>query len=265
MDSSFLKSFLLALFLLTSAFQISAEEMAVASDLAINSRVEGDVLVVGGVLRLGPHAHVTGDAITIFGSIEIKKGAQVEGRILHLEQLASLDPQIESRVHGRLAIFLLSSGIWLFLTTLIGVFFRAPLARSLLQLRALGWRLIILSILTQATLIGAMIAALGLGSVVAVPLTALILSLALTIKAMGMAVLGWLVGTWMLPLKFSGILPPSAKIFPGVLLFNLLRLLPGFGGILWMIVSLLALGAGIFVLGAFGKRGIQKPQHSQSS
>jgi len=256
MDSPFLKTFVLALILLASAFQISAEEMAVASDLSIDSRVEGDVLVVGGVLRLGPHAYITGDAITIFGSIEKQDGAHVEGRILHLEQLASLDPQIESRVHGRLAIFLLSSGIWLFLTTLIGTFFRVPLARSLLQLRALRWRLIILSILTQATLIGAMIAALGLGSVVAVPLTALILSFALTIKAMGMAVLGWLVGTWVLPVKLSGILPPTAKIFIGVLLFNLLRLLPGIGGILWMAASLLALGSGIFVLGAFGKKNL---------
>lgn len=236
------------LLLLLSASLLPASTTAVATNLSINREVPGDVLVLGGELRLGPSAHIHGDAIAIFGRVVRDPAARIDGHVLHLENLASLDPRFENRKHTRFSIFLLTAGVWLIATTIIGLLLRKRLGRALYHLRVLNWRILPFALLTQLTLMGALIATLGLGPRFAATVTGLVLALSMLLKALGLSLMGWYVGTYILPP--SSRIPVNAKIFAGVLLFNLLRLLPGIGPFLWILLSVLAPGYGILVLGA---------------
>ena len=243
-----LRLMVICIMLLLSASLLPASTTAIASDLSIDSEVQGDVLVIGGELHLGPSAHIHGDAIAIFGSVVRDPAARIDGHILHLEDLASLDPRFEERRHTRLSIFLLTTGFWLLLTSIVGALMQRKLGRALYQLKILNWRILPFAILTQLTLMGALIATLGLGPRLAAPLTGIVLALSLILKALGLSLLGWFLGAHILP--SSPTLPINAKIFVGVLLFNLLRLLPGMGSFIWILISIVALGSGILVLGA---------------
>lgn len=235
-------------FLLLSNTGLAASRTAIAGDLSVNSEVEGDVLVLGGELNLGPAAHIHGDAIAIFGRVNRDPAARIDGRVLHLEDLASLDPQFENQSQTRLSIFLLTAGFWLLVTSLIGAFLQKRLGRALYQLKILNWRILPFAILAQLTLMGALIATLGLGPRFAAPITGMVLGISLILKALGLSLLGWFLGAHILPV--SPKIPVNAEIFVGVLIFNLLRLLPGIGSLCWILISVLALGSGILTLGA---------------
>jgi len=239
---------MIGIILLLSNTVFPASTTAIAGDLSVNSEVDGDVLVLGGELYLGPSAHIHGDAIAIFGRVNRDPAAQIDGRVLHLEDLASLDPQFENQSQTRLSIFLLTAGFWLLTTSLIGALLQKRLGRALFQLKILNWRILPFAILAQLTLMGALIATLGLGPKFAAPLTGMVLGVSLILKALGLSLLGWFLGAHLLP--SSPRLPVNAKIFAGVLIFNLLRLLPGLGSLCWILISVLALGSGILILGA---------------
>jgi hypothetical protein len=62
--------------------ETSAEPVVVIGGSArIDGRVEDDVVVVGGGLRLGPKAFVQGDVVTVGGSVTREPGATVQGTI----------------------------------------------------------------------------------------------------------------------------------------------------------------------------------------
>jgi len=237
--------------LLLSPLPLHASRTAIATDLSIDSEIDGDVLIIGGELRLGPSAHVHGDAIVIFGGVQRNPAAQIDGRILHLGNLAALDPSFETRRHTRFSVFLLTTGFWLLVTTIPAMLMRKQLGRALYQLKVIGWRILPFALLIQLTLLGALLAALGLGPRLAAPLTGLVLGTAVVLKVLGLALLGWRVGALIVPR--SSYLPLNAKVFAGVLLFNVLRLIPVVGGQLWILLSVLALGCSVLVLGAGGK------------
>jgi len=257
MDFPYLKSCLIGLFMIGVCAAAHPNEVVIASDLEVDSQVEGDVLVIGGSLLLGPNAHVTGDAVTIFGTVELMPGAKVEGHVLHMENLASLGPDLSEEKHGRVTVFLLSSGFWLLLTTLGGLLFRPALARGLFTVRSVGWRVVLFAFLIQLILIGALIGVLGFGPRSAGVLTALILALALGIKIMGLSVIGWWLGAGLVPPRLGSAVPVTGRIFLGVSLMMVLRVIPVLGGFVWMVVSFMALGVGVFVLGSL--RGKNAP------
>jgi hypothetical protein len=62
--------------------ETSAEPIVVIGGSArIDGRVEDDVVVVGGGLRLGPKAVIQGNAVTVGGSVSLEPGASVQGTI----------------------------------------------------------------------------------------------------------------------------------------------------------------------------------------
>ncbi len=68
----------------------------------------------------------------------------------------------------------------------------------------------------------------------------------LIIKAIGLAVLGaWIGGLATARWAPKG-LPIGLGVFDGVSILLLVRLLPGLGGTLWGLVSIVALGVGVF-------------------
>jgi hypothetical protein len=220
------------------------------ADLVVDDEVTGDVVAVGGNVRLGPDAKVHGHVIAVFGRVEADPQARVDGRVLAIRSLAALSlhagaaqpPTVD------LALRLLTAGGWLLVTTALAVLFPIAVRANGDLLPRLGIRVAVLGVLSVVTLIAAVIAALGLGPAVGVPLVTGLMLLFFAVKAAGLTVLGAALGAATLRRPLRRILPPSFEVLCGVALLLLVRLLPGIGAVMWNVVSVVALGSGIFAL-----------------
>ena len=264
-------------FLLTfpSVGEATPGRAAVLNDLEVNQSVEGDVLVFGADLILGAEARVTGDAIAVGGNIRIVPGAEVGrhvvavfgvveidgdadigGRVLSLSSLASLTTSVgvtgpPHRVS--FAMRLLASGGWLLVTTGLAFLFPIRMRLAAWSVPGFGVRIPAIGLMIALTWVVSLLAALGLGPVLGVPLVAALMVLFFIAKALGLTVLGCVVGTWVLRRWVRHPLPISLEVFVGVLVLLALRFMPVLGESLWTLISLIALGASITVISVTGE------------
>lgn len=238
--------------LLASALPAEAAtgRAAFVSDLVVNEEVTGDLVAVGGNVRLGPDARVHGHVIAVFGRVDAHPESWVEGRVLAIRSLAALtlDAGTVPTPAIDLALRLLTGGGWLLVTCALAVLFPLAVRANGDLLPRLGLRVVVLGLLAVVTLLAAVIAALGLGPAIGVPLVTGLMLLFFAVKAVGLAVLGAALGARVLRRALRRIPPPSFEVFCGVALLLLVRLLPAVGGALWNAVSVVALGGGIFAL-----------------
>jgi hypothetical protein len=217
--------------------------------------VEGDVVVVGGDLRLDDHSRVGRHVLAIFGAVEAAPGAVVEGRTLVFESLSSvaLRPDDGAPFQVTLAVRILSSGGWLLVTTALAFGIAGRLRYGVWVLPQLGVKVVVLGIAAGITFFAAVVAALGLGPTVGVPLAAALTVVFFALRAVGLTVIGGFLGGVVLRLWFSHPLPLTVEVFAGVLGLLVARFIPGVGGFLWSLCSLAALGAGIVALAVPGR------------
>jgi hypothetical protein len=263
-------------FLLTivSVGEAAPGRTAVLTDLEINESVEGDVVVFGADLVLGARARITGDAVSVggdvrivpgaevgrhvvavLGAVEIDGNAEIGGRILSLSSVASLATGAASagRPHqGSFAMRLLASGGWLLVTTGIAFLFPIRMRFAAWSVPALGFRIPALGLMIALTAAASLLAALGLGPALGVPLIAALMVLFFIAKALGLTVLGCVGGTWVLRRWVRHPLPISLEVFVGVLVLLALRFAPVVGQTLWTLISIMALGASIAVVSVSG-------------
>ena len=114
---------------------------------------------------------------------------------------------------------------------------------------SLGLRIPALGVLVAVTVVASLIAALGLGPALGVPLVAGLMVVFFVAKAIGLTVLGCWLGNAMLRRGVHHPLPISLEVFCGVLVMLVLRFLPVAGETLWNVISLASLGAAIAVAG----------------
>jgi hypothetical protein len=224
--------------------------IATLTELEVNEVIDGDVVAIGGDIVLGPDALVRGHAVSVFGSVRTQPGARVEGRIIALSSLASLSLEPvagEDRDQLFTAVRVLTAGSWLLATTLIAFLWPARVRRGSSMLPQLGFKTVILGLMVAVTLVAALIAVLGLGPMLGMPLTALVGVAFLAIKALGLAVVGGFLGRVLLGrLRPSRLFPTTIHVFLGVLALLVVRFLPVVGGAAWTVVVMVALGAGVF-------------------
>lgn len=229
----------------------AADVFRFATDLEINSGVEGNVVVLGGDLTVGPEARISGDAIAVLGTVHIDGQAKVDGRVIALPSLAALDPDPIRSASGttlKPGLFLITGGLWLVATTLVGVIWPSRLRGAVADLRRTGWRLPFLGVVVVMTFFAALVAVLGLGPMWGVPLAGGLMVIFLMIKAVGLAVVGaWIAGMIQIQ-RYGTSWPISANVFVGVSILLLVRLIPIVGGTLWSLVSVGVLGVGVFSL-----------------
>ena len=268
---------LVALFFLltvTSVGEAAPGRAAVLTDLEINESVEGDVVVFGADLVLGAQARVTGDAVAVggnvwiapgaeigrhvvavFGAVEIDGDAEIGGRTISLSSLASLatGAGATGRPHQvSFAMRLLASGGWLLVTTGIAFLFPIRMRFAAWSVPAFGVGIPALGLMIALTAVVSLLAALGFGPALGVPLVAALMVLFLIAKSLGLTVLGCFVGTWVLRRWVRHPLPISLDVFVGVLVLLAFRFAPILGDTLWNLISLTALGASIAVLSVSG-------------
>jgi len=241
---------LLALVTPWAAAEAAPGRLATMSELEVNEPVEGDVVAIGADVVLGPQAVVSGHAISIFGKVRVQPGARVGGRVIALSSLASLTVDRVRGTDGRradLGVKLLVAGGWLLVTTLITFLWPARVRRGAAALTELGMRTVALGLLVAVTLVAALIAAIGFGPMVGVPL-AVAIAVAFTVgKAFGLAVTGaWLGSAGLQRLAPGRVHPSTSAVFLGVAAMLMVRFLPVVGGAAWTAVVVVSLGAAVF-------------------
>ncbi len=265
---------LLFVLTLSSVAEAAPGRAAVLADLEINESVEGDVVVFGADLVLGAQARVTGDAIavggdiriapgaevgrhvvSVFGVVEIDGDAEIGGRVLSLSSLTSLatGAGVAERPHQvSFAMRLLASGGWLLVTTGIAFLFPIKMRLAAWSVPGFGVRIPALGLMIALTAVASLLAALGLGPALGVPLVAALMVLFFIAKSLGLTVLGCVVGAWVLRRWVHYPLPISLEVFVGVLVLLALRFMPIMGETLWTLISIIALGASIAVISVTG-------------
>jgi len=229
-------------------------EAGLLENLRIGHEVEGDVVVVGGDVVLEPGAHVHGHVVSIFGRVVADPAAQIDGRVLEVTSLSSLTVRESSaaeRIRVQWALRLLTTGGWLVATTLLAFLFPVPLRRSARALPAVGPQVLVVGLMAVVTLVAAVVAALGLGSVVAVPVVVAIFLTFIVAKAVGLTLIGATLGARLFA-ALGRVMPLSAQALVGVLLLLLVRFVPVIGGPVWTLVSVAAVGAGVLAAAAAG-------------
>jgi hypothetical protein len=243
---------LVGLLFASGAMAVAAPPARVATltDLEVNEEVDGDVVAIGGDIVLGPSAVVHGHAVSIFGEVRSQPGATVDGRVIALSSLASVSlVPVEGGQGSRLVtgVRVLAAGSWLLVTTLIAFLWPARIRRGAAILPQLGLKLLIIGVMVAVTLVAALVAVIGLGSAVGMPLAATVGVAFLCIKALGLTVMGGGLGSTLLRrLVPSRVLPVTLHVFVGVLALLMLRFMPVVGGAAWTAVVVVALGAGVF-------------------
>jgi hypothetical protein len=223
---------------------------AALSELEVNELVDGDVVTLGGDVILGPEAEVTGHVVAVFGEVRRDPAARVEGRVLAVKSLAGLQlaPGDEVDPRLQLALRLLTAGAWLLAATLIAFFFPGRIRFGVWLMPSIGMKILVLGVLVFITLFAALVALIGLGPTLGVPLVATLAVLFMVVRAIGFAVLGAALGGPLLRRLTSRPLPVTAEVFCGLALILALRFLPLVGDIVWTGMGLIALGAAVFTL-----------------
>ena len=263
--------FLLISLMVSGASAADSGRTAVLSDLRINEQVAGDVVVFGADLELGPGARVEGDAVVIGGDIRVAEGAvvtrhvvavlggaevpvdaEIGGRVLCFSSLATLLSTSSARepsLHADVSMRLLAAGGWLLVTTGLAFLFPARMRYGAWAVPSLGIKVPALGMMAGLTVFASLIAALGLGPVLGVPLVGGLMVIFFVARAVGLTVLGCWIGARVLKRWVRHTLPISLEVFVGVLVLLAVRFLPVVGETMWTLISLVALGASIAVLG----------------
>jgi hypothetical protein len=225
--------------------------VAALQNIVVNEAIRGDVVTVGGDIELMPGAVVDGHAVAILGRVVRHPGAQVSGRALSVNSVASLTlyaGEQDQTPYVSVGLRMLGFGGWLVAATLLAWLFPYRLRHGSWLLGHLGLRVVILGATAFVTLIAALVAMLGLGPRIGVPLAAVVFLVFLAAKAVGLTVLGARFGSLCLERVCRRHVPLTTSVFLGVLLLLGLRLIPVIGGFAWTVLSIAALGAGVFAL-----------------
>jgi hypothetical protein len=239
---------------------VNGDAVVFGADLVLGSgaRVGGDAVVIGGDIRVAEEAEVSRHVVSVLGSAEVAEGARVGGKVLSLESLATLLPASSARgasFRGDLSMHILTAGGWLLVTTALAFGFPVRMRYGAWSLRRLGVKVPAMGIMVGLTVIASLIAALGLGPAIGVPMVAALMIVSFAAKSVGLTVLGCWLGSAMLRRWIHHPLPISLDVFVGVLVLLALRFLPIAGETLWTLISLIALGASIAVIGVSVDRG----------
>ena len=232
--------------------RVNGDVVAFEADVYLGplADVDGDVVVVGGDLRLDAGARVGRHVLAIFGVVEAAPGAVIEGRTLAFSSLSklALRPGDGAPLQVTLAVRLVTSGGWLLVTTAMAFGLSTRLRYGVWVFPRLGLRVLVLGLAAGVTFFAALVAALGLGPNLGVPLAAAMTVVFFAIRAIGLTVIGGFLGGALLRHWWRRPLPLTLEVFVGVVVLLVIRFLPLFGGVLWSVCSIAALGTGIIVL-----------------
>lgn len=278
-----LATIILLLSVIPGAGEAAPGRTSTLADLEVNGFIDGDAVVFGADLILGEHAVITGDAVAVggdlrvaegaevgrhavavFGRAEVATGADVGGRVLSFASLANLAQKSDATGRSPRVTFamrLLTSGGWLLVTTGLAFLFPIRMRYGSWAVPVAGLKIPALGLLVVLTVAASLVAVLGLGSGLGVPLVAALMVAFFAAKTIGLTVLGCFVGSSVLGRWIHHPMPISLEVFVGVMVLLALRFLPLAGETMWNLISIFALGASIAVIGVPADTVRAEPSH----
>lgn len=236
---------------LAIAEPVSGNVVAVFSNVAVDARVSGNVIVWGGNVRFGPAGSVDGN-LSVFGgdAFPVRSGAlPVSGRVstpgsllrLYLEEMHRAPWESAGSGAAVTGLRMMALSLWLLASLLLLWMFGSSFARAAAAAERDWPGALLAGALGVLTLFLAAAAALALlPSAISVPLALLFAALAVAAKVFGMAALFLLLGQRVL----KNVSPPRrpAALACGFGLLAAASLLPWAGGVLWSAASIVAVG-----------------------
>ncbi len=215
---------------------VSDAFVIVDGDATISGQVNGDVVVVRGTVTLQPTAHVTGDVNVARGNVVTESGATIDGSIVH-----------RSYDWSGWDFFLFSIYLWISLTIVIliaGLIFAAVGGRQLTGSANL------ISNQTGGTILAAIIVGIG------IPILAVLAMLTILGIPLGLGLLIflipalWFFGYLVAGTKIGAVIlrqqdnpHPYLAVVLGLILLQLIGLIPFIGGFIAFIAGILGTGA----------------------
>jgi hypothetical protein len=232
------------------ADQGSENRYALLEDLRVDESVRGDVVVLGADAVLANGARVGGDVVAVLGTVTREPGAVVQGRTVALTSLGALLTESTGINAGRtrIGLRLLTAGFWLLLATTLAAVLPVWCRRGCTLAVGAPMRTAVAAALFVATLVAGLVALLGLGPVLSMPLVTAVVLAAVVIKGIGLMLLGAFVGGKAVRRVTPRFAPVSVEVLIGVSLLLVLRFVPGVGSALWTAVSLVAVGVAAVTL-----------------
>lgn len=238
---------------------VSGRIVAVLSNVRIDSRVSGDVIVWGGNVSFGPTGFVEGNVTVFGGGVAALEGRAlpVTGRVstpgtlldLYLAEMRRAPWEDGSPALAMRGLRLIALSAWLIGSLVLLYFFGSPFARAALCAESdwsgslLAGALGVLTLFLSATVALALLPA-----ALFVPVAVALAALAVAAKVFGMGALFLLVGQKLLK-NVSPARRPAA-LATGFAVLAALSLLPLVGAVLWSVASVVAVG--IAFLSRFG-------------
>jgi hypothetical protein len=234
---------------------------AVEGSVEISGRVTGDVVVLGGDVRLLPTARVGGDVSALGGVIRAAPGARVEGRMVSYPTASSAwvslleGPSLGLGFASRLVVGakLALLAAW---AALLLLFFAASgrevlgtadgVRREPLRSFFVGLTGVFALVLT-----GIFFSAFT-GGLVGVPLLVLVVLLAMILKLWGMVAVFYALGEWLARRVFRRRPRPLNAATLGLLVMGMIKFLPWIGVWAWTAATLIGIGAALST--KFGRR-----------
>jgi hypothetical protein len=223
--------------------------VSVAGSVRVAAPVSGDVVVWGASARVDPGGSVGGDLVVLGGSARASAGS-VRGRILTPGSLGSLylaeagrtplSGDLPGAVATGLRLFVLAG--WLLTASLLLLLFSSPVARAGLALEESPAESALTGVVVVALFLFAGVAAAGaVPAPLRMPLLAILLLLAASLKIFGMTALLLLVGQMIL--RDTSPAKRPAALAAGLATVGAISLAPVVGPIVWSAASVLGVGA----------------------
>ncbi len=238
---------------------VSGRVVAVLSDVSIDARVSGDVVVWGGSVSFGPSGYVEGN-LSVFGggvtappgmSLPVRGTVSTPGTLLrlYLDEMHRPPWQEGNQPVLSRGLRLIALSVWLVVSLALLFFFTSALSRAAFSAAGNWPRTLLAGALGVLTLLLAAASVLALlPAFLSVPIAILCGVLAVAAKVFGMAALFLLVGQ-----KIFRSVAPAARpvaLAAGLALLGAVSLLPFVGPVVWSAASVVAVG--IAFLSRFG-------------
>lgn len=220
----------------------------------IDGAVQGDVIVLGGDVELGPSARLGGDVFVLGGRVDAESGAVVAGRtVAYPRAPSSLLVLAEGPVLGQAAlssvVAMLNLALllaWLLVTLVLVAGFDPALtatAQSVLERPFRNFFAGLVAVLAVAVTFAVLTAVAP--ALLGVPLLAVCGLAILVCKLWGTAAVFLAVGARLLPDRLGLAGRPLAAALCGLLALGLIKMAPYVGGWTWTIVTCVGIGAAL--------------------
>jgi hypothetical protein len=234
---------------------------AVEGPVEISGRVTGDVVVLGGDVRLLPTARVGGDVSALGGVIRAAPGARVEGRMVSYPTASSAwvtlleGPSLGLGFASRLVIGakLALLAAWAALLLLLFAASGRQVLGTADGVRREPFRSFVIGLTgVLALVLTALFFSVFTGGLVGVPMLVLVVLLALILKLWGMVAVFYALGEWLARRVFHRRPRPLNAATLGLLVMGAVKFLPWIGVWAWMAATLIGIGAALAT--KFGRR-----------